>query len=240
MVCSAPRFNGYRENMAHSDSDNSIGLLISGGLDSCILMGELLRQGHSVQPIFIRSHLCWEKAEINALQRYLGHQQALGLGELVILEVPLADLYGQHWSVTGEGTPGSTSAEEDVYLPGRNALLMVKAAVWCQLNHVGELALATLATSPFADANPQFVDRMQAVVDCYGNGSRPVRIALPFGEMTKRQVMQIGRGRPLELTFSCIRPTDGHHCGRCNKCAERQRAFQESGQEDPTHYQGTG
>lgn len=222
--------------MARSVSDNSIALLISGGLDSCILMEELLRQGRSVQPIFIRSHLCWEEAELTALRCYLGCQQTPGVGDLVVLDVPLTDLYGQHWSVTGHGTPDSTSAEEDVYLPGRNALLMVKAAVWCQLNQIGELAIATLATSPFADANFHFVDRMQAVLDSYGNGASPVRIALPFGEMTKRQVMQIGRECALELTFSCIRPIDGHHCGQCNKCVERQRAFRESGRQDPTQY----
>ena len=37
--------------------------------------------------------------------------------------------------------------------------------------------------------------------------------------------MELGRDMPLELTFSCIDPRDGLHCGRCNKCAERQEAF---------------
>jgi 7-cyano-7-deazaguanine synthase len=199
-------------------------------------MGELLRRGRTVQPIFIRSRLCWEEAELEALQRYLDHQQAAGLRKLIVLDVPMTDLYGQHWSVTGQGTPESTSAEEDVYLPGRNALLVLTAAVWCQRHQISELALATLATSPFADASLHFIDRMQAVLDCYGNGSAPVQIALPFGKMTKRQVMQIGSASPLALTFSCIRPTNGHHCGQCNKCEERRRAFRESGLHDPTQY----
>ena len=34
--------------------------------------------------------------------------------------------------------------------------------------------------------------------------------------------MALGRGLPLELTFSCIAPVAGQHCGRCNKCAERR------------------
>jgi 7-cyano-7-deazaguanine synthase len=38
------------------------------------------------------------------------------------------------------------------------------------------------------------------------------------------------------LTFSCMRPVDGKHCGTCNKCAERRRAFASAGLSDPTEY----
>ena len=41
--------------------------------------------------------------------------------------------------------------------------------------------------------------------------------------------MALGRGLPLELTFSCISPLRGLHCGHCNKCAERQAAFRDAG-----------
>jgi 7-cyano-7-deazaguanine synthase len=41
---------------------------------------------------------------------------------------------------------------------------------------------------------------------------------------------------PLELTFSCIAPAGSLHCGQCNKCAERQRAFRLSSMPDPTRY----
>ncbi|HEY5599987.1 MAG TPA: 7-cyano-7-deazaguanine synthase, partial [Candidatus Manganitrophaceae bacterium] len=51
--------------------------------------------------------------------------------------------------------------------------------------------------------------------------------------------LERGRGLPLELTFSCIAPKGRLHCGRCNKCAERIRAFRSSGFSDPTRY-GSG
>ncbi|MCD4728936.1 MAG: 7-cyano-7-deazaguanine synthase, partial [Pirellulales bacterium] len=41
---------------------------------------------------------------------------------------------------------------------------------------------------------------------------------------------------PLELTFSCLSPVAGLHCGRCNKCAERQEAFRSLEMHDPTRY----
>jgi 7-cyano-7-deazaguanine synthase len=48
--------------------------------------------------------------------------------------------------------------------------------------------------------------------------------------------MNLGRDLPLELTFSCLAPHSGLHCGRCNKCAERQRAFSLIELSDPTIY----
>ena len=54
--------------------------------------------------------------------------------------------------------------------------------------------------------------------------------------MTKREVISLSRGLDLDLSFSCIAPVDGLHCGRCNKCAERSNAFDELHTPDPTHY----
>jgi 7-cyano-7-deazaguanine synthase len=220
--------------MARASSDDVIGVLASGGLDSCILTSELLRQGRTVQPIFVRSGLVWEQMEILALRRYLAREKSPALRELVVLHLPVKDLYGRHWSLTGLDTPPSESPDDEVFLPGRNALLVFSASIWCQLNGVSELTLATLTTSPFADARRPFFDHAQAILDCYDRFS--VRITIPFGDMTKQQVMELGRNRPLEVTFSCISPAMDRHCGRCNKCAERQKAFRDSGVPDRTPY----
>jgi 7-cyano-7-deazaguanine synthase len=41
---------------------------------------------------------------------------------------------------------------------------------------------------------------------------------------------------PLVFTLSCIQPLVGRHCGACNKCAERRRAFEQAQLPDPTEY----
>jgi len=211
-----------------------IGLLLSGGLDSGILLGHLLRQGRRVQPLYVRSQLVWEDAELAAVETLL---QALACGELqelAILQLPLADLYQQHWSVTGREVPDTLSPDDAVYLPGRNALLAVKPVVWCRLHGIDELALAVLGSNPFSDATPEFFDDFQSAMHRATGG--PVRIVRPFAELDKRQVMDLGRELPLDLTFSCIAPVGRRHCGRCNKCAERRTAFESIGAEDPTRY----
>ena len=215
-------------------SDKTIAVLASGGLDSCILVSDLLSRGRVVQPLYIRSQLIWEPAEFHALRRYLDRIRSPALLGLVTLELPLTDLYGNHWSLTGQATPHADDPDEAVYLPGRNALLVIKAAIWCQLHAIPELALAALGTSPFADAKPQFCELMQALL--HRDGQPPIRIVLPFFGRDKRQVLELGRQQPLELTFSCLAPVGEVHCGACNKCAERQSAFRALGRTDPTAY----
>jgi 7-cyano-7-deazaguanine synthase len=194
----------------------------------------LLSQGQLVHPIYIRSGLVWQAAELTALRRFLAAVATDKLRELVLLDVPLGDLYDGHWSVTGRNTPAADSPDEAVFLPGRNALLVVKAAIWCQLRGIGQLALAPLGTSPFEDASEAFFRDFQAAIN--RGVKRPVKLVRSFGQLTKRQVMAAGRELPLALTFSCISPVGELHCGRCNKCAERQAAFVVAGIADRTTY----
>ena len=82
--------------MQPGTSNPAVAVLLSGGLDSAVLLAELLRQDRRVQPIYIRSRLVWEAAELRAVGRLL---KALaprwaGLLPLVILELPVADLEG--------------------------------------------------------------------------------------------------------------------------------------------------
>ncbi|HTU23961.1 MAG TPA: hypothetical protein VMF30_01100, partial [Pirellulales bacterium] len=102
---------------------STIGVLFSGGLDSSILIGHLLALGESVQPIYVAGGLVWESAELVAARQLLNRLAGPRLAPLVVLEMPLADLYGRHWSTDGGQTPDATTPDEAVYLPGRNPLL---------------------------------------------------------------------------------------------------------------------
>jgi len=216
----------------------TIGLLVSGGLDSSILLAHLLALGRRVRPFYVQSGLIWQAVELRGLCRYLTALRRPTLEELVTLEMPLADVYGNHWSVNGRRVPDADSPDEAVFLPGRNALLVIKAALWCAHHGIEQLALAPLGSSPFADATPAFFDEFESAMNRAMLGN--VRIVRPFAEYDKRQVMELGREFPLQWTFSCIHPARGLHCGRCNKCAERRGAFRMIGADDPTQYAQEG
>jgi 7-cyano-7-deazaguanine synthase len=213
----------------------ALAVLVSGGLDSAILVGEALERGIVVHPLYVRHGLLWEKVEFANLNRFLERLAGLALCSLHVLEMPIVDVYKDHWSLTGHEVPDSVSPDEAVYLPGRNVLLLSKAILWCHLHHVPSVSLASLASNPFPDATPEFFQAYESIVNRAIGGQ--VRILRPYAKMTKREVMLRGRHLPLSLTFSCIHPLNGHHCGRCNKCAERRHAFRDAQLTDATIYE---
>src|SRR6185295_6790752 len=150
------------------------------------------------------SHLFWEALELRAVERFVQALDSPQIEPLVTLDLPLADLYQDHWSVTGKSVPAADTPDEAVYLPGRNALLVIKALLWCRLHEIDELALAPLGSNPFADATPEFFQEFESAMNRATNGR--VRISRPFAHLSKREVMQLGSDDPLDLTFSCIAP----------------------------------
>jgi len=226
--------------MSRVASAEPLGLLASGGLDSSILLARLLAEGRPVQPFYVRCGLAWEADELAGLRRFLAALAsrngvaAPALAELVVLDMPLADLYDGHWSLTGRDVPDHATPDAAVYLPGRNALLAIKPAIWCQLHGICQLALATLRSNPFPDATGPFFAALQEALSRGGGAS--LEIIRPLEHLDKIEVLRLGRGWPLDQTFSCIAPVRGLHCGRCNKCAERASAFRAAGIPDSTQY----
>ncbi len=211
-----------------------LAVLVSGGLDSAILLAEAVRAYPAVYPLYVRTGLHWEPVERGYLDRFLAAVRTPALRPLHVLEQPVADVYGEHWSVSGYGVPGADTPDEAVFLPGRNVLLLAKPLIWCHRNGVPEVATAPLGSNPFPDATPAFFDGFAALVSTALGGR--VGVLRPYAGLHKVDVLCRGRGLPLEHTFSCIRPVRGLHCGACNKCAERAAGFRAAGMNDPTVY----
>ncbi len=220
--------------MSDRESRNDVAVLVSGGIDSTVLTVELTRQFSRVFPIYIRLGLRWESSELAGLRQFLGQFRGPALSPLVVLDEPVADVYGDHWSLNGSNVPDADSPDADVYLPGRNLLLIAKAAVWCQVRGVRTLALGSLKGNPFPDASPGFFSELESVLNRGMGGS--LCLIRPFERLSKAEVMRRGSGLPFDLTFSCLDPVEGEHCGACNKCEERRRAFRSVGEVDPTRY----
>jgi 7-cyano-7-deazaguanine synthase len=156
----------------------------------------------------------------------------------------MRDVYAAtHWAITGR-PPAYHTPDEDVYLPGRNVVLLGKAGVYCATAKIDRLVLGTLAHNPFPDATPEFREAMAHALTL-GLAHR-LQIDAPYAGSSKADVIRRGAelGVPFELTLSCMAPPQpagqalqrAVHCGECSKCRERHDAFREAGVPDPTPY----
>jgi 7-cyano-7-deazaguanine synthase len=215
-----------------------LAVLVSGGLDSAVLLAESLDRHPAVHPIYVRFGLAWEEVEFQYLSRFLKAVAGPSLCPMVVLDQPVGDVYGNHWSIRGTDVPGADTPDEAVFLPGRNVLLLAKAVLWCHVHGVPALALASLGSNPFPDATPEFLAALERVLNQAVHGR--VRLFQPYRGLHKVDVLRRGRSYPLEYSFSCLKPMpvngENLHCGACNKCAERQKGFADAGLPDPTTY----
>jgi 7-cyano-7-deazaguanine synthase len=232
-------------------------VLLSGGLDSAVLVADEAATGE-VQPIYVSVGLSWEEAERAIVSSFLARAPIAGHAHrLVSLGVDMRDVYAAtHWAMEGR-PPGYHTPDEDVYLPGRNVILLGKAAVYCAAAKIDRLVIGTLAHNPFPDATPEFRAAMARALSL--GLDRPLEIDAPYAGSSKADVIRRGAqlGVPFELTLSCMKPpaatatvthsTIDHpsaishhpsaiHCGECSKCRERHDAFVEAGIPDPTNY----
>jgi 7-cyano-7-deazaguanine synthase len=214
-------------------------VLFSAGLDSAVLLAEAARHG-VVQPIYVSVGLAWEAQELACAKRLLDAAPLKGhVKDLVTLTVDMRDVYPPtHWAIKGEA-PAFDTPDEDVYLEGRNVVLLAKASVFMARARIEHVVLGPLAGNPFPDATEEFFELMARALST-GLAS-PVSISAPFTTMHKSDVIRLGAalGVPFELTMSCMQPEGGQHCGRCSKCRERRDGFREAGVSDPTAYATT-
>jgi len=215
-------------------------VLLSGGLDSAVLLAdEASRAGTSgaVQPIYIGAGLAWETGERAIVARLLESDALRGRTRpLVALAVDIRDVYAAtHWALTGEA-PSYHTPDEDVYLPGRNIILLSKAAVFCAAAGIGRIVIGTLDHNPFPDATPAFRASMAHSLSL--GLAHDLRVDAPFATSSKADVIRKGLalGVPFEHTLSCMKPAGTTHCGTCSKCRERHDAFLDAGVTDPTAY----
>src|SRR4029077_15133653 len=221
-------------------------VLLSGGLDSAVLVAEEAVTSE-VQPIYVSVGLAWEEAERAVVTQLLASAVFAGrVRPLVSLTVDMRDVYdATHWAVQGR-PPAYHTPDEDVYLPGRNIILLGKAGVYCAAAHLDRLVLGTLAHNPFPDATPEFRAAMARALSL--GLAHGLEIDAPYAGTSKADVIRRGLtlGVPFTLTLSCMDPPQSAvrnpsaiHCGTCSKCRERHDAFLEAGIADPTDYTET-
>jgi 7-cyano-7-deazaguanine synthase len=215
-------------------------VLLSGGLDSAVLLADQAGRGR-VHPVYVSVGLAWEVAERAMVAQLLAAPIFDGpSAPLASVEFTMRDVYSaSHWAVQG-APPAYDTADEEVYLAGRNLVLLTKAGVIAASRKIARIALGPLAGNPFPDATPEFFAAMSKALSLGLNHA--VTIVTPFATMHKDDVIRRGAelGVPFEHTLSCMNPVLQEplpiHCGLCSKCRERRDGFAAAGVNDPARY----
>ena len=123
----------------------------------------------------------------------------------------MRDVYAAtHWAMQGQ-PPAYHTPDEDVYLPGRNIVLLGKAGVYCAAAKLDRLVLGTLDHNPFPDATPAFRAR-DGRARCRSASRTICGSTRRTAASSKAEVIArgIALGVPFELTLSCMSPGIGN------------------------------
>ncbi len=224
--------------MQDPPNDNSVCILASGGIESSVLLSDALNRYENVTPVYVKNHLRWEDAELFWLKKFIRNLRSGKLKPLQVLEMSMRDVYDAHWSITGIKVPGAASRDESVYLPGRNIVFLSKTACFASVNKISSIEIGVLKGNPFHDSSKTFFKKMSEVLSI--GLDQVIHIKAPFQKLKKEEVILMGKNLLLDATFSCINPKGYDHCGDCNKCMERKKAFFAAGILDKTKYKKVG
>lgn len=194
-------------------------VLYSSGVESASLTVHYLEKGFFVYPLYVRSGLSWEKIERKWALRLWSY-----LRKKYRRIAPFRTLF-----VSGLGP------KEGIEIPLRNLILGTVTALESLRKDIRALAVGSLGIYPFPDNNREYFDKLEELIR--KGAKEDFRIETPFMGLEKWEVIRRFYGKlRYNLTFSCVRPVKGLHCGKCEKCFERKEGFKLAGVEDPTIY----
>ena len=132
-----------------------------------------------------------------------------------------------------------------VWVPGRNIVMFSIASSFAESLGGGEVytGLNKEEGTTFPDNTLEFVNRFNHLLE-YGT-IRDVKLVAPLYNLDKAEIVKYGREleeklgvEVLKYSYSCYHDNgeDFLHCGTCESCVRRKRAFKEAGVEDPTKY----
>lgn len=212
-------------------------VLLSGGLDSTVLLAKLLAEKRRVLAMGI-DYGQRHSREINAARAICAHYG---------VEYRLADLRGitaffGHNSLTDKDVPvfeGEYNEDgmKTTVVPARNLVFVSLATAWAISEKCDTIAYAAHGGDHaiYPDCREEFAEKLDAVVQI--SDWHPVRLERPFVGMSKGEIVALGAklNAPLHLTWSCYNG-GSKHCGKCATCLERADAFRAAGIPDPTDY----
>ena len=189
----------------------SIVSLVSGGLDSTVMVALARDEGLRQFPLFI-----------DYGQRSCGLELAACRRAMSFLGVPdpeVAALGGYGALIRSGLTDSSLHVIDDAFTPGRNLLFLLIASAYAYQVDADGVAIGLLneSTSLFPDQTSMFLNEAEGIVSL--TLGRDVKFLAPLSDFYKQEVVALAATRGISNTYSCH--VGGEKpCGECIACKE--------------------
>ena len=208
-------------------------VVLSGGPDSSTVAYWAKEQGYDVYAITCKYGQIATK-EVEYATRIA---EKLGVPIKLVDLSSLKDIFSGVTSLCDENIPMTSSFSSPIIVPFRNAIFLSLAVSYAIAVGAGRVFYGAQGSDePFyPDCRREFYVSFERAARL-GTGQE-VAIEAPFSSVPKSEIIKRGSelGVPFELTWSCYL-NGPKHCGKCESCVNRKKAFREAGIADPTEY----
>jgi 7-cyano-7-deazaguanine synthase len=209
-------------------------VVLSGGPDSATVAYWAKKEGYQLYPITFKYGQIAVK-ETESAQKIA---ETLDVSTKIIDLSNLKNIFGDVTALCNTDIPITSEFTQPIIVPFRNAIFLSAAVAY---------AVTVAADKVFYGAQgsdePCYPDCRREFYQAFEKAARlgtcqEISIQAPFSDMHKSDVIKKASelGVPLQSTWSCYRDHD-KHCGRCESCVNRKKAFREAGVPDPTTYE---
>lgn len=229
------------------ETEKNVVVVLSGGLDSTILMS-LLVEKYGSEKVYALSYNYGQKQKVELQMAGLSTRQ-LGVAHKV-LDLNILGEIVKPVSANISGTELEMPTIKDVlgdpqpktYVPFRNLILLSLTMSFSEVVKASHVFTGLQIHDEYGywDTSQSFVDGVNKVAEL--NRTHKVEVVAPFSHLSKLKEIKIaeelGRLDILQTTMTCYNPdTLGKSCGQCPSCAERINAFMKARLKDPVPYQ---
>ena len=209
-------------------------VVLSGGPDSATVAYWAKTQDYEVYPITFNYGQIAVK-EIEAAQKIAVE---IGTTTKVIDLSALKEIFSNVTSLCNKEIPLTSEFSSPIIVPFRNGIFLSVAVAYSVAVGAGEIFYGAQGSDePFyPDCRREFYEAFEKAARL--GTCQEITIKAPFGSGKKSDLIEEGvkLGVPFELTWSCYK--DGEkHCGICESCMNRKKAFKEAKMPDHTMYE---
>lgn len=131
-----------------------------------------------------------------------------------------------------------TESASKVWVPGRNIVFTSVATSFAESIGASKIIVGwdLEEANTFPDNSKEFLNAFNELLKI--GSPEDIEISAPAIDLNKKEIVELGikNNAPMDLSYSCYTGND-KHCGVCESCMRRKRAFKQAGINDPTVYE---